>query len=153
MKHILYDMGFYFLWFMKEIFKLILKSLINVSWREHKGGGVIIVKNILLVYFMFQSIYVIFKQEKIVEKNGNCLAEGLAWANSGARTPLSASGNYSLYLTTFLILLYPGSKMLVRVCCVRQRRNLGRALFCIFFFFFCFLLPLFKTKEGGVIGF
>ena len=39
MKHILYDMGFHFLWFMKEIFKVILKSLIAVSRRKYRGWG------------------------------------------------------------------------------------------------------------------
>ena len=39
MKHILYDMGFDFLWFMKTIFKVILKSLNNVGRRDYKGVG------------------------------------------------------------------------------------------------------------------
>ena len=37
MKHILYDMGFYFLWFMRTILEAILNSLNNVSRGEQRG--------------------------------------------------------------------------------------------------------------------
>ena len=74
MKHILYDVGFYFLWFLRMILEAILNSLNNVSRGEQRGGGVIIGENILLVYFMFRSIKVILKQYKISrEKTGNSL--------------------------------------------------------------------------------
>ena len=39
MKHILYDMGIYFLWFTRIIFKAILNSLNNVSQRDLRGRG------------------------------------------------------------------------------------------------------------------
>ena len=64
MKHNLYDMGLYWLWFMKTIYIYKPKDpkgsksekSNNISKWGHKGGGVIIGKNILLVYFMFQTI-------------------------------------------------------------------------------------------------
>ena len=64
MKPILYDMGFFCVIFeviylqtqKSGILEAILNSLNNVSKRGQRGGGVIIGKNILLVYFMFQSI-------------------------------------------------------------------------------------------------
>ena len=64
MKPILYDMGFFCVIFeviylqtqKSGILEAILNSLNNVSKGGQRGGGVIIGKNILLVYFMFQSI-------------------------------------------------------------------------------------------------
>ena len=38
MKHILFDMGFYFLLFMRTILVVVLKSLNNVSKGEQRGG-------------------------------------------------------------------------------------------------------------------
>ena len=66
MKHILYDMGFYFLWFMKTIYiqtqrtqwilESILNSLNNVSKGKQRGGVGHNWEKYLLGYFMFQSI-------------------------------------------------------------------------------------------------
>jgi hypothetical protein len=59
MKHIMYDMWFYFLWFNKTIciqtqrtqwiLEAILNSLNNVSRGEQREGGVIIGKHILVL--------------------------------------------------------------------------------------------------------
>ena len=53
MKHILYDMGFNFC---RAILEAILNSLKKIAEEKTEEGWVIIGKNILLVYFMFQNL-------------------------------------------------------------------------------------------------